>query len=79
MERKMMQDLQPEIKILKQMQNDLSFLKQKIVVIEEEVDAISSDMHRELNPEFVKRLEDIRKQKGVRFNSMKEFDEYFSK
>jgi len=69
----------PEIKLLKQMQNDISFMRQRIIVIEEEVDEISSDLHRELNPEFLKRLESIQKQKGIRFNSMKEFDEYFSK
>ncbi len=69
----------PEIKLLKQMQNDISFMKQRIIVIEEEVDEISNDLHRELNPEFLKRLESIQKQKGIRFNNMKEFDEYFSK
>ncbi len=69
----------PEIKLLKQMQNDISFMKNKIIIIEEEVDEISSDLHRELNPEFLNRLESVQKQKGIRFNSMKEFDEYFSK
>lgn len=67
-----------EMKVLLQMQHDMSFLKQKIVVIEEEIGEISSDLHRELNPEFLNRLEKIQKQKGIRFGSVKEFEKYFS-
>lgn len=47
-------------------------------MIEEEVDEISSDLHRKLNPEFMERLENIKKQKGIRFSGMKEIDKYFS-
>ncbi len=67
-----------EMKVLMQMHHDISFLKQKIVVIEEEIGEISSDLHRELNPEFLNRLEKIQKQKGIRFGSVKEFEKYFS-
>lgn len=47
-----------EAKLLRNIHQDLSFLKQKIAVIEEEVDAISSDMH-EVRPEYIKKLEQI--------------------
>ncbi len=72
MERKMMQDLQPEIKILKRMQSDISFLRQKIVVIEEEIDAISGDMH-EVRPEYLRKIQKI--QKEGKFRSFKSVDE----
>ncbi len=68
-----------ELKILKHIQSDIALVKQKILIMEEDINEISSDLHRELNPEFVKRLENIQKQKGIRFSNMKEFDEYFSK
>lgn len=68
----------PEIKILKNIQSDIALLKQKIISMDDELDAISSDLHRELNPEFLKKLEKIQKQKGVKFGSIKEFEEYFS-
>lgn len=62
----------PEIKLLKQMQNDISFMKNKIIIIEEEVDAISGDMH-EVRPEYIKRIREIEK-KG-KFRSFKNIDE----
>jgi len=61
-----------EISILKQIQKDLSFLKQKIVIIEEELDAISSDMHV-LRPEYITKLREI-EEKGE-FYSFKNIDE----
>ena len=61
-----------EIGVLKQIQSDLSFIKQKVSMIEEEVDAISGDIH-ELRPEYVKKLQEIEK-KG-KFLSFKNVDE----
>ncbi|VVB91429.1 Uncharacterised protein [uncultured archaeon] len=61
-----------EIEILQQILSDLSFLKQKIVVIEEEVDAISSDLH-EVRPEYVKKLQKI--EKNGKFHSFKTVDD----
>ncbi len=61
-----------EIGILKQIQNDLAFIKRKVSIIEEEVDAISGDIH-ELRPEYVKKLQEIEK-KG-KFLSFKNVDE----
>ncbi len=67
-----------EVKLLRRMQSDISFMKQKILIMEEDISEISSDLHRELNPEFRNRLEKIQKQKGPRFDSVKEFEEYFA-
>lgn len=61
-----------EINVLKQIQSDLSFIKQKVSIIEEEVDAISGDIH-ELRPEYFKKLQEIEK-KG-KFLSFKNVDE----
>ena len=61
-----------EIGVLKQIQNDLAFIKRKVNIIEEEVDAISGDIH-ELRPEYVKKLQEIEK-KG-KFLSFKNVDE----
>lgn len=61
-----------EIGVLKQIQNDLAFIKRKVSIIEEEVDAISGDIH-ELRPEYIKKLQQIEK-KG-KFLSFKNVDE----
>lgn len=66
------------IEILRLIQSDMTFMKQKIISMEEEISEINSDLHREINPEFLERLEIIQKQKGIRFNSMKEFENFFN-
>lgn len=63
--------------ILKKIAEDLAFLKDKVVQIETTVNEIGEDIHRELNPEYLKKLEKIQRQKGVRFKDMKEFEDYF--
>jgi len=68
----------PVLEILRLIQSDMTFMKQKIISMEEEINEISSDLHREINPKFLERLETIQKQKGIRFNSMKEFEDYFT-
>lgn len=62
----------PEAELLERIVSDLDFLKKKIVVIEEEVDAISSDMH-EVHPEYIKKLQQI--EKNGKFRSFKTIDE----
>lgn len=62
----------PKLKILKHIQSDIAIMKQKIIVIEEEIDAISEDMH-EVRPEYIKKLQKI-EQEG-RFHSFKSIDE----
>lgn len=63
---------QPEIKILKNIKSDLDFLRQRIVVIEEEIDAISTDIH-EVRHNYLKKLKRIGK-KG-RFLSFKKIED----
>ena len=40
---------------------------------------INGDVHRDVKPEYLNKLEEIRKQKGVRFRNVREFEAYFSK
>lgn len=39
---------------------------------------IEGDVHQEVNPEYLIKLEEIRTQKGVRFRNVEEFEVYFS-
>ena len=39
---------------------------------------IEGNVHQEVNPEYFKKLEEIQKQKGVRFKNIREFEAYFS-
>jgi len=71
--------LRPELVVMRQMQIDISFLKQRVKTLEAEVSEIDNDVHREVNPEFLERLETVQKQKGVKFNNMKEFDDFVSR
>lgn len=68
----------PVLEILRLIQSDMTLVKQKIISMEEEISEINSDLHREINPEFLERLETIQKQKGIRFNSIKEFEDFFT-
>ncbi len=74
-----MGDQKSEIEILKNMQDDLSFLKANIVSLKQDVEEISGDIHREVRPEYLKKLEKIEKQKPIKFRNMKELVEFFSK
>ncbi len=71
--------LRSEPAVIRQLQSDVSFLKQRVTMLEAEVSEIDNDVHREINPEFLGRLDKIEKQKGIRFNNMKEFDEFMSR
>jgi len=61
-----------EVKLLKEIRDELFFLTKKVIIIEEEVDAISSDLHL-VRPEYVKKLKKIDKE--GKFNSFKSIDE----
>ncbi len=76
-----MENEKSQIEILKHMQADLSIVKKKIISLEMEVEEISGDIHGEFNPEFLKKIEKLGKQRGsgIKFNSMKEFHEHYSK
>jgi cell division protein FtsX len=59
-----------EVQLLKQIVADLSFLKQKVIYMEEELNEISKGLY-ELRPSYVKKLKKI--DKG-RFFSREEFE-----
>lgn len=67
-----------ETELLKIVVDDVSSLKEQMTRIEITINEIDNDIHRELNPEYLKKLEKIQKQKGIRFKSSEEFDAYFS-
>lgn len=68
----------PEAAILEEIRNDLNFLKEKVTLIEVSLNEIDADLHREVNPEYAKKLEKIEKEdKRIHFKNMEEFDKHF--
>lgn len=67
-----------EIELMRRMVDDVASLKEQMTRIEIVINEIDNDIHREVNPEYLKKLEKIQKQKGIRFKSAEEFDAYFS-
>ena len=67
-----------ETELLRRMVDDVASLKEQMTRIEITINEIDNDIHRELNPEYLKKLEKIQKQKGIKFKSAEEFDAYFS-
>lgn len=57
---------------LKQIYEDLAFVKQKVINIDEELDDLSTDFH-ELRPEYIKKLKKIGKEKGKVFDNKEAF------
>jgi hypothetical protein len=67
-----------ETEILNEIRSDLNFLKEKIIQIEITVNEIDYDVHKKLNPDYVKKLEKIEKEdKRVHFRDIEEFDRHF--
>lgn len=60
------------VKQMQKMQSDISFLKQKMKMLEDEVEVIDSDIH-EVRPEYLKRLEEI--EKTGKFHRVKNVEE----
>ncbi len=67
-----------EAELIRRMADDVAALKAQMTRIEITIDEIDQDIHREVNPQYLRKLEKIQKQKGVRFKSAEEFEEYFS-
>ncbi len=67
-----------ETELIRRMADDVASLKEQMSRIEIVINEIDQDIHREVNPQYLKKLEKIQKQKGVRFKSAEEFEEYFS-
>ncbi len=67
-----------EAEILSEIRNDINFLKEKIIIMEITINEIDYDIHKKLNPEYVKTLDKIEKEdKRIRFSNIEEFDEHF--
>lgn len=67
-----------EAELIRRMADDVAALKVQMTRIEITINEIDQDIHREVNPQYLKKLEKIQKQKGVRFKSAEEFEAYFS-
>lgn len=62
---------------MKEIMSDLDFLKEKIIRMEITINEIDSDVHRKLNPRYVKKLEKIEKDdKRIHFKNIEEFDRH---
>ncbi len=67
-----------ETEVLNEIRNNLNFLKDKIIQIEITVNEIDYDIHKKLNPVYIKKLEKIEKEdKRVHFRDIEEFDRHF--
>ncbi len=67
-----------EVEMLNSIITDLNFLKEKIVQIELTVNEIDSDIHRRVNPEYLKELDQIEKRdKRMRLKNIDDFDQRF--
>ncbi len=67
-----------EAELIRRMADDLTALKEQMSRIEIVFNEIDMNMHKEVNPQYLKKLEKIQKQKGIEFKSAEEFDAYFS-
>ncbi len=67
-----------ETELIRRMADDVAALKEQMSRIEVTINEIDMDIHREVNPQYLKKLEKIKKQKGIKFKTIEEFDAYFS-
>ncbi len=67
-----------ETELIRKMADDVASLKEQMSRIEIAINEIDMDIHKEVNPQYLKKLEKIQKQKGIKFKSAEEFEAYFS-
>jgi len=67
-----------ETELIRRMADDVAALKEQMSRIEVAINEIDMDIHREVNPQYLIKLEKIKKQKGIKFKTIEEFDTYFS-
>ncbi|MCK4798902.1 MAG: hypothetical protein KAT05_16120 [Spirochaetes bacterium] len=67
-----------EVEMIRRVVDDMATLKEQMNRIEITVNEIDMDIHKEVNPDYIKKLEEIQMQKGVRFKTAEEFEAYFS-
>jgi hypothetical protein len=67
-----------ETEVLNEIRSHLNFLKEKIIQIEITVNEIDSDVHKKINPIYLKKLDKIEKEDNkVHFKDIEEFDKHF--
>ena len=67
-----------DTEVLNEIRNHLNFLREKIIQIEITVNEIDSDVHKKINPIYLKKLDKIEKEdKKVHFKDIEEFDKHF--
>ncbi|MBU4076435.1 MAG: hypothetical protein KKD46_02860 [Euryarchaeota archaeon] len=66
-----------ETELIRRMADDVAALKEQMSRIEVTINEIDMDIHREVNPQYLKKLEKIKKQKGIKFKTIEEFDAYY--
>ena len=69
---------QYETVYLKQISDDISFIKKKILELEEDVHEISADLH-EVRPEYIEKLKRIEKEPSKRYKNLEEFEKSLKK
>jgi|TARA_B100001971_G_C17936767_1_gene405548 hypothetical protein len=57
---------------LNKIHEDLDFIKQKVIVMDNELEDISNDLHK-VRPEYLEKLKKIKKGKFHSFSTKKEF------
>ena len=63
---------------LKQMSDDISFIKKKMLEMEEDLHEISEDLH-EVRPEYIEKLKKIEKEPTKKYKNMEEFEKSLKK
>lgn len=67
-----------EVEMLNSIITNLNFLKEKIVQIELTVNEIDSDVHKRVNPKYLKDLDQIEKRDTrVRLKNIDDFDQRY--
>jgi len=66
-----------EAELIRRMADDMATIKEQMSRLEIVINEIDQDLHREVNPQYLRKLEKIKKQKGISFKNIEEFDDYF--
>ena len=68
-----------ETQLLKKVADDMSILMTKMNGIEQTINEIDYDLHRDVNPAYLRKLDHIQKQKGRQFKTLADMDKYLRK
>ncbi|MEK6950785.1 MAG: hypothetical protein AABX13_03615 [Nanoarchaeota archaeon] len=64
-----------EAEVVTLLRQDLEFIKRKVIDIDVELEEIHDDLHQ-VRPEYLEKLERIKKEPGKKFTSKEEFLDY---